>query len=1246
MGYNPAVAFLGLPVTRFTSSLTLFLLMSIRCPLLLPVLLVGLITCRSRSGEPLFTTIRSDESGVTFNNAMQPFENDTLNANTYDPMYNGAGVGIGDFDRDGRADIFFAGNNASCRLYLNRTPPGTDQWHFADVTAQAGVTTRAWCTGVSVADVNQDGWPDVYVSVAGRDTNRAVRHNLLFINQKSVKGAMPAFREMAREYGLDDSGMNTQAAFFDYDRDGDLDCYILNNAVERTGRNTIRPRRLNGEGPSTDRLYRNMTVERAKERENERAFVSSDSTVRASTRPLFKDVSRGEGILQEGYGLGLTIADIDQDGWLDIYCANDFLSNDVVYINNHDGKGRHTGFTNRAAPLFKHTSYNSMGVDIQDVNNDARPDVLVVDMLPEPNARQKMMVIKTNWEFFHLARQLGYQDQYVRNTLQLNMGNRPATDSSRAEPVFSETGQMAGISRTDWSWAALLTDLDNDGWKDVFITNGYRRDITNLDYVAYLNNAVMGMGPSGRDPDFSHRSLAELYKLPDVKVHNYVYRNRAGDSPTDATAPPTFTDESEAWGFGEPTFSNGAAYADLDNDGDMDLIINNMDAEAGLYRNQSSRPGQPITRHALRLRLPADAHGLGADVRATTPDGMIQTVAVHPVRGYASSVASDVHVGLGKYTSAVVSIRWADGTWQAVGVVGADRLRDILYRPTASAPPVSPVTSPLFTTTDAAMIGLTFRHREIPATDFERTPLLPQVYAKNGPAIAIADADGNGLDDVFVGADPGQTRSLFLQTSPGRFREQVQGSNPLEDMGSLFFDADGDGDQDLYIVSGGSQLPDSSEVYQDRLYLNDGHGHLTRSQHTLPRTTSSGSCVVAADFDHDGDLDLFRAGRVAVGRYPAMPTSYLLRNDRRPDGTAHFTDVTDQLAPGGPTFRLRHVGMVCAALWTDYDNDNDPDLLLAGEFMPLTLLKNTAGRFILAPLNQTVGPPGSEPGGPTVWSGWWNSLTGADFDLDGDIDYLAGNMGLNTRFGQPSAKEPVQLYARDFDGNGQTDPILTQYLQGQQYVVPIRDVLNDQMPTFSRKRFTSYQTYADKTFTEAFTNTDLNGATKLTANELRSCYIENKGGGHFALHPLPDLAQLSPVFGMQTGDFNGDGLPDALLAGNSYATETYSGWQDAGRGCLLLGDGRGRFRAVSPSQSGLNLDGDAKGLAMLRLGNEPAYVVSNNSGSLQVLRPQKTGQPKPPARPGETIRLIKHADGRTQRMEFYQGSGYLSQSSR
>lgn len=1184
--------------------------------------------CQSATDTaPLFTKIGADESGITFNNKIQPFENEQLNANTYDPMYNGAGVGVGDFNNDGWPDLFFAGNRVSSQLYLNRMTAGSvekNAFRFENVTKQAGVQTQTWCTGVSVVDINQDGWLDIYVSVAGPDTNRTVRRNLLFLNEGCKKGGTPTFREAAQEVGLDDSGMITQATFFDYDHDGDLDCYVLHNAFEHTGRNNIRLRQLDGSGESTDRLYRNegkkgRKEERGKGAKGKRRKTESPSpSALSSFLPFFKDVSKQAGITVEGYGLGLTVADLNQDGWLDVYCANDFLSNDLVWINNQNGT-----FTNRATDYFKHTSYNSMGVDIQDINNDNRPDVMVVDMMPETNERQKMMLVKTNWDFFSLARQQGYQDEYVRNTLQLNRGavgmgpgagektapNSHAFRPSPHAPLFSEIGQLAGVSQTDWSWAPLLADLDNDGWKDLTVSNGYRRDITNLDYVVYLNEQISQLGMAA-----THRQTMEtLYKLPEIKLHNYVYHNNGNL---------TFTDKSTAWGLGDLTYSNGAVYADLDNDGDLDLVFNNIDDPAGIYRNETNRTGNAILQHYVRLKLPADAHGLGAEVRMILPDGSTQTTLAHPVRGYTSSVDATVHFGLGKSTSATGEIRWADGTVQALGQLRADTVHSIAYRPTGTVKPAGPDTDTYFVTRPAAAMGISFRHEETPATDWQHTPMLPQVYAKNGPAVAIADVDGNGLDDVFIGADPGQVRTVYLQKQPGQFTALVQGANPLEDMGALFFDADSDGDSDLYVVSGGSQAADNNAVYQDRLYLNDGKGNFTRSQGLLPPTTSSGSCVVAVDFDHDGDLDLFRGGRVRVGSYPLPPNSYLLRNDN-----GRFTDVTDQIAPG-----LRQVGMVCAALWTDYDNDGWTDLMLAGEFMPPTLFKNEKATL----QKQTTNLP----------AGQWNSITGADFDCDGDIDYIAGNTGLNTRY-RASVSEPLRVYSKDFDGNGKVDPVLTYYNQGVEQVAAIRPLMNEQMPAFARKRFTNFQTYAQKSFTDMFTDDDRSGSTQLEASELRSVYIENKGNGHFSIRPLPIPAQISPVFGMQTGDFNGDGWRDALLIGNSYAPETYSGWFDASWGTLLLGNGKGQFRAVTSAEAGLKVGGDAKGLALLSTGNSVGYLVTNNNGPVQWLTLRNAKAPSPQRLSlTETHALIRHPDGRTERVEYYQGSGYLSQSSR
>lgn len=1125
---------------------------------------IGLTLAACHSNAPSdvrFTRIDVGESGMAFNNEMQRFESDSLNAHTYDPMYNGAGVGIGDFNRDGLEDVFFAANNVTSRLYLNRIRPGNNTFTFEDVTDRAGVQTHKWCTGVSIADVNQDGWSDIYVCVSGPgvdkwESNPDPYRNLLFINQHCKLGGIPTFREEAHAYGVDVAGMNTQAAFFDYDRDGDLDCYVLRNALERQGRNSIRPKKTDGTGPSND-------------------------VILANTRGHFTAASLREGITTEGYGLGLTIADINRDGWPDIYCANDFVSNDLVWINQHQN-GKHTGFRDEAASMFKHTSFNSMGVDIQDVNNDALPDVMVVDMLPNANERQKMMLMKTSWDYFRLARQQGYQDEYVRNVLQLNTGGQ-----------FSEIGQLSGVFRTDWSWAPLLQDYDNDGRKDLFITNGYRRDITNLDYVMYLNEQFQGFGI--KNAGVRQETLKKLYNLPEVKLHNYFFRNTNGDPAT----PPVFADVSESWGLGEANFSNGAAYADFDNDGDLDLVINNMDSPAGLYRNETIRAEQSTktsdrANHSLRLRLPTDAHGLGATVLVSGENGQIQTVEAHPVRGYMSSVDPTVLVGLGKRTAADVTIRWADGTEQHLPQLQADQLHTITYAPSALSSPSSfpPPSSPLYSTSDATTIGLTFRHVETIYNDFQDTPMLPQQYSRNSPAIAVGDVNGDGLADVFVGADPGQVRKVYLQKPGGQFTELVQGANALEDMGCTFFDADSDGDQDLYVVSGGSGHPDGDAAYQDRLYLNDGAGRFTRLPGALPVTRSSGGCVVVGDFDKDGDLDLFRSGRVCVGDYPKPPANYLLRNDSQQGQPPRFTDVTDGLAPG-----LRLVGMACVALFTDVDNDTWPDLLLAGEFMPITLFRNQKGHFLHNDATQTG-----------TSSGLWSSLTAADLDRDGDMDYVAGNLGLNSRF-KASVTEPLRVYGADFDKNGKTDPMLTYYLQGNEHMASIRDALNEQMTTLSRKRFPTYQSYAAKSVAEAFDKDELAGAIKLEANELQSCWLENLGGGKLVLHPLPVAAQVSPVMGIQSTDVDHDGYPDLILVGNFYGPETYTGRYDAGRGVVLLNTGKkgsaaNRFRAVPPTQTGLAIDGDAKAIAPLPVGAATWFLVTNNDGPVQLIRPK------------------------------------------
>jgi hypothetical protein len=1212
--------------------------------LLIGTLLLILAACRSTPSEtPLFTQLDAAETGLTFTNEIARFENDTLNSLSYDPLYNGGGVGIGDFDRDGRLDVFLSGNLVTSRLYLNR-----GNFRFEDITETAGVTTNVWCTGVSVADVNQDGWPDVYLCVAGPDETR--RANLLFIHQ-GLKNGVPRFREMAQAYGLADPGFSTQAAFFDYDRDGDLDCYVLNNALERQGRNVIRPKRLDGSGPSTDRLYENCGWGSS----DCGLTDAADSTNPQSElpHPQFRDVSRKAGILAEGYGLGLCVSDLNDDGWPDVYAANDFLSNDLLWVNQRNGT-----FRDEAARYFAHTSYNAMGVDIQDVNNDGLRDVYVVDMLPENNERQKLMLIKTNPEFLNLARQHGYQDEYVRNTLQVNRGVRSQEPGVRSEksqysrssllaPGFSEISQLVGISRTDWSWAPLLADFDLDGYRDLVVTNGYRRDIANLDYVVYLNDET---GAGGlRSPEARKRMLDKLYELPETKIHNYAFRNR-GDL--------TFEDRSLAWGFGELTYSNGAATADFDGDGDLDLVFNNIDGPAGLYRNEriSTRTkadtSQP-TAHFLRLRLRAPApnrDGFGAKLTLKIDDGQVLSQELFPVRGYLSSVEPVLHVGLGSRRVVAGEIRWPDGRYQRLPALTPDRLHEIGYRPNGERSIfIEKPVEPYVETLSGTALGLDYLHRETPFNDFLTTPLLPHQFSKNGPGVAVGDVDGDGLDDVFIGGDAGQLRALYRQRTDGRFVGQALGLNDSEDLGSLFFDADGDGDQDLYVVSGGSQHEGAHALYQDRLYLNDGRGTLVRAPAgTLPPIASSGGCVVAADFDRDGDLDLFRAGRVEPGQYPTVPRSYLLRNDSprseergvRSEKSQHshssllaphFSDITPAA--------LRTPGLVCAALWTDADNDGWVDLLLVGEWMAPTLFKNERGQLSRAANRSHSAISNSQS------AGWWNSLTGADFDADGDTDYLLGNLGLNSRY-RATPEQPVRLYANDFDGNGRIDPLMTYYLEGQEHFAPIRDVIVDQMPSI-KKTFASYTAYARGTLADAFGADQLQSATRLTATEFRSGYLENRGGGTFVFRPLPLAAQVSPVFGMQVDDFDGDGNLDALLVGNSFATETYAGWYDAGQGTLLLGDGRGGFRVVPYPRAGLDVPGDAKALARIETARGPLFVVSNPGGPVQLLRPTRPAPGTARLLPeSAAYALLTRADGRTGRVEFYRGSGYLSGSTR
>ena len=1127
---------------------------------------LALIQCSNRS-EKLFVSAGSEITGIHFSNTITI--GDSLTLNGFEYIYNGGGVAVGDINNDGLGDIYFTGNMVSSRLYLNK-----GNLKFEDITEKAKVGTSTWVNGVTMVDINQDGFKDIYVSVGGtRNTPEKDRANLLFINNGDG-----TFIESAVQYGLADSGFGIQSTFFDYDRDGDLDMYLLRNAFVSYSRNTARPKAVHGEGVSNDKLFRN----------------NGDKT--------FTDVTKEAGIVIEGFGLGVTVTDINEDGWPDVYVSNDFLTNDLLWINNQNGT-----FTNKAGQFLKHQTFNGMGNDVADYNNDGKVDIVVLDMLPEDNKRWKLTPRGNSYDEFQNGLNVGYEPQYIRNTLQLNNGNG----------TFSEIGQIAGIEATEWSWSALFADYDNDGWKDLFITNGYGKDITNLDFIVYGDQAeTMGL-PKVRAKERQDM----LNELPGIKIHDYIYKNK-GDF--------TFTDATESWGMSAPNYSNGAAYADLDNDGDLDLVINNLDDEATIMENRSAQIKGDKKSNYLRISFAGphlNREGFGTKVLLKNKKSL-QYQYFTPVRGYLSSVEPFLHFGLGTLEQVdSVEVLWPDGKYQLIRKVNANQVLRVDYAAAKDRPIVEKPVRPtvLEEVTDAR--GIQYVHQENTFVDFKVQPILPHMHSRNGPGVAVGDVNGDGLEDFYVGGASGHTGGMFWQLPDGKFERKP---TPLidslsDELGVLFFDADNDNDLDLYIVSGGSENGKGSALYQDHLYTNDGHGMLSLSAQALPDMRQSGSCVVAGDYDRDGDLDLFVGGRVSPGEYPKPPRSYLLRND----GKGHFTEVS-QTDTGG----LQDAGMVCSAIWSDYDNDGWLDLILAGEFMSLRFYHNQQGKLVDA----------TNESGLEKISGWWNSLVGGDFDGDGDTDYIAGNLGLNTHF-HASEEEPLCIYADDYNKDGLLDPVMSYYVQGVKYIGHPRSNLIDQINTM-RARFRTYTDYANATFEQSFTPEELAAAYVVCAERFQSSYLENLGKGKFRITALPLEAQFSPVYGMVTGDYNADGNLDVLLVGNSYSPEVISGRDDASIGLYLEGDGKGNFHSVKVEDSGFLADNDSKGMAKLVLSDgRELMVVGNNSNRARAYVTREKGRYYK-AQKDDAYAVVALSNGKIYKHEFYYGSTYLSSSSR
>ena len=1079
--------------------------------------LILLSACTSQPKDAtssLFVLHAPERTGISFANTL--FPSPDLNIVTFEYFNNGAGVAAGDVNGDGLTDLLFTGNMIPSRLYLNE-----GDFRFRDVTAAAGITTEGrWATGATMVDLNGDGWLDIYVSCAGPGEAKE-RANQLYINRGDG-----TFSEQAAAYGLADTGHTTQTVFFDYDRDGDLDAYLLTNIMDpRIGPNVIRPKRNNGQATSTDRLYRNDGGH-------------------------FVDVSRGAGILKEGYGLGLAVTDIDQDGWLDIYITNDYLSNDLLYHNQGDGT-----FRDIAAEVFRHTSYSAMGNDVSDLNNDGLPDIVAVDMLPPDNLRRKRMIGSINYDRFRSELLSGYYPQYMRNTLQANQGKGPD-----GLPVFAEIGQFAGISATDWSWSCLSGDMDNDGRKDILITNGYPKDVTNMDFAAYKMNTLLS---GNYNSDMRQNLFDALKNLDGAYLPNFAFRNQ-GDW--------TFADVSATWGFVQPSYAHGAVLADLDHDGDLDYVVNNTDAPAFIYENTGTG------RHFFRLKAEKKinpALWIGAKVQLFYAGG-IQYQEFSPVRGYQSCVEPVLHFGLDTVSLVdSVIITWMDGRTQTLREIGADQIGEVSYAPDGKNKEEQvPEPTPLFEE-ESEVRGLEFYHKEPHYADFKVQPLLTQAYSQLGPALAAGDFNGDGWEDVYVSGAFGQNGRLFIQDGRGGFyADSLYGADPLqEETAACWLDADGDGQMDLYVGSGGSEFPEGSPYYQDRLYLNRG-GKLVLDLGALPDLRLSTGCVTAGDFDGDGDLDLFVGSRISPQQYAEIPRSVLLENQN-----GIFRDVSERFLPLGG-----QLGRISSAHWVDYDGDGLLDLALAGEWMPLTILLNKEAYFDPYPIPGTLG--------------WWNSLAIADPDNDGDPDLLAGNLGRNHPYGNDTAALPeLHTWAAD----GQQHSLISFSLQGKSVPLAYRDDLLKQF-FLLKKTFTDYTSYGVAELPVILKALSADAVTTLAVETFSSGWLENRKDAPAIFHPWPTEAQWAPVQGIATADWMGDGRSGILLSGNNFAAETSSGRYDAFSGLLLTQKNGLTYTARNFVQTGFFLPGDARKLVAIELApaGQKAVIAGRNNDRVLV----------------------------------------------
>ena len=1087
-------------------------------------LIIVNISCNSDSkDDKLFFKTKSKHTKILFNNRL--LETDSLNYMNYPYLYMGGGVAIGDINNDNIPDIYFTGNMVDDKLYL-----GKGNMKYEDITKKAFIKSdERWHTGVTMADVNHDGYLDIYVSVSGKN---APRNNLLYINNQDL-----TFTESAKQYGLDDDGHSTQGTFFDYDKDGDLDLYVANY-------------------PSTEFL---SSISFYKSKIDSLTIKDSDRLYRNNGNNTFSDVTAEAGILNYGLSLSVTAADINNDGWTDLYVSNDFAVPDFLYINNHDGT-----FKNTIKQSTNHTSYFGMGHDIADFNNDGLLDILQLDMTPEDNYRSKANMASMNTQVFWDGVNVGFHYQYMINSLQLNRGNIGSNT-----PVFSEMSRLAGVSTTDWSWSPLFADLDNDGWKDIFIANGTRREINNKDYFIGLKEG---------NPFSNNSLLQSSLNIPSEKIDNYVYKNNSDL---------TFSKANNEWGISFYGYSNGAAYADLDLDGDLDLVISNIDSAAVIFENRGTDFNK---KRYLRFSFKGpEQNPFGMGVKVNIKNNEVQQYQeLTTTHGFQSSSEPKLHFGIDTIkTIAKVTITWPDDkVEEMLNVKGNQEIR-VDYT-NAKIPGNQPeIKDKSFFTEVTKSSNINYTHVENEYDDFEDEILLPHKTSNFGPGLAVADLNGDGLDDFFVGGAANSSGSLYIQNVDGTFKPAV--SQPWhahknsEDMGAVFFDADDDGDQDLYIVSGGNEfLPDSKEL-QDRIYINNGKGQFSFSSNSLPLVNQSGSCVKPFDYDQDGDLDLFVGGRLIPRKYPFPANSYILRNDSS-KGKVKFTDVTSSVAPS-----LNELGLVTDAIWNDYDKDGDHDLIIVGEWMPITIFENTKGTFSKVENDSFKNT-----------TGWWFSITAKDMDNDGDDDFIVGNLGLNYKY-KASVDKTFDVFVSDYDKNGTQDIILGYFSDTIQYPVRGRQCSSEQIPNIKRK-YMDYNSFARATLEDIYSRTALENSLHYSAQTFASTYIENSGNGEFKLSHLPNLAQLSSVNAIIAKDFNNDNIQDLLIAGNLFASEIETPRNDASMGLLLLGTETGDFLEVPTEESKFLVSKDVKAMALLKTANGFSVLVANNNDKAQLLK--------------------------------------------